>query len=1096
MIFDLARDFRDALATIPRDHPKRRTLELFEEAIRRDIRFIDCHPTTLFQCMWNLCWWYDCPEAENHYNVPEKNPDTEQRHWNHSGQKLHALMELWHRRKEDLTPKFYWLRTLRPQKLHLGSSLRGILCGHESLSRVLSVAYSADGRLLASGSTDMTIRIWDAVTCAELNVLRSREEEEFESISFSPDGRRIVSRSTFGTVNVWDVAGGIPLFTKQHIFASSNVTFSPDGGRVVFGTDEGTVHILGAESGSEMRVLHHHNGEVKRVAFSPYGNSVASMGGSEIKLWDSRNGERSLILGRSCSDFGDIAKDISLEFTSDALRIVFVLGDGTVRFWDLGADTDIELFRFPKTDLPLALALGSHRGASTSGSMKALRLWDSDTGTELGLLCGHTDYVETAAFSPDGKQIASGSSNGVVILWDTQVLYTMDELNEHRSDIKSIAFSSEGDCVASGSRDNTMCLWNAQTGTLTRVVKAHESPVANVAFSPNGQRVVSCSRDGALVTDIASGETLTKLPSSSAEKLEFSPDGFRIITANNSAWQAWDSETGINLRTVRSEHGCGPFVYSPDALRILTASEDKTVLLYDLRTEREVLALRGHESQVNQVSFSPEGDRIVSCGDKTVRIWDIRTGMQTGVLRGHEDFVTSVAFSPNGQCVASASYDNTVRLWDVDSKNELRVFRGPNKYTDVAFSPDGKCIAVGLFDGSIQVWDVRSGARIYTLQANEWLVTHVAFSPDGNYIVSGDYNYVHLWDVQNKIELRTVCGNQGSSPAAFSPDGRRIASGAADNNIILWDRDTGVLLQTLRGHQYAIKYVAFSPDGKFIASSSYGGTIKIWDANSDRALNTLETGDPSPPNSVAFSPNSRIIAYDSPTHNIHVSDGYLLDDLAVLCGHTKWVHSIALSPDTRRIGSASRDGTVRIWDLDSGRELVVLRGHDSDVTSTAFSHSGNHVVSGSMDETARVWNLDTGMELMVLRGHRSHVLDVAFMIDDQRVISASHRRTGTGRWFDIHFWDAKSGECIRRIENVRDTTSVSHAAAGYRWLTFTQGYTTAVLCAESLLDCAWFPASLQHVTVSSARWTWAGSSAEHLLLFRLEGPKGHDGGEK
>ena len=203
MIFELVRDFSAALAVMPEDHPKRRILASLERAIRRDTQFINRHPTTLFQCMWNTCWWYDSPAARTHYKLFLSSRAT--RRQRKRGSRLHEILEMWRQAKERATPGFRWVRCHRPPGLYLGDRQLSVLRGHDC--PVISVGYSPNGKWLASGAGDGTVRVWDASSGAELGVLAGHEGA-VNSVASSPDGGRIVSGSSDTTARVWDAEGG------------------------------------------------------------------------------------------------------------------------------------------------------------------------------------------------------------------------------------------------------------------------------------------------------------------------------------------------------------------------------------------------------------------------------------------------------------------------------------------------------------------------------------------------------------------------------------------------------------------------------------------------------------------------------------------------------------------------------------------------------------------------------------------------------------------------------------------------------------------------------------------------------------------------
>ncbi len=330
------------------------------------------------------------------------------------------------------------------------------------------------------------------------------------------------------------------------------------------------------------------------------------------------------------------------------------------------------------------------------------------------------------------------------------------------------------------------------------------------------------------------------------------------------------------------------------------------------------------------------------------------------VLRGHTGNVWGVIFSPDGATLASRSYDDTIRLWDVATGTLNHTLTAQEEVWNVAFSPDGQTLASGSIDDTVRLWDVATGTLKHTLTAHTNDVNGIAFSPDGLTLASGsDDGTIRLWDVatgKRKAKI-TLIGSE-IYDVVFSPDGTTLASRSDDSTVRLWDVATGALKHPLTAHTDNVHTIAFNPDGKTLASGSRDNTIRLWDVATGTVNHTL-TAHTDNVNDIVFSTDGQTLASRSADRTIRLWDVATGTLNHTLRGHTEYVHSIAFSPNGQTLASGSWDNTIRLWDVATGKHLGTLTEHRNDVNAVAFSPDGKTLASGSRDNTIRLWRFTT-----------------------------------------------------------------------------------------------------------------------------------------
>jgi WD40 repeat protein len=616
----------------------------------------------------------------------------------------------------------------------------------EPLGYILALAFSPDGKWLAASCTGNQIYLWHTANQQVWRVL-SGDRVVGHGLAFSPDGDLLANGDLTGMIRLWHLSE-----TNEHL--------------------------------EPAQVLQAHDGEVKKIAFSPYPTSSYLMASASY--------------------------------------------DQTVQVWEIdrasaiAADPALHIQRrhsLPHPQRVAALAFSPDgRILVTGGADHLVRLWDIASGQLRHVWSGHTGEVRSLAFSPDGRWLASASFDQTVRVWEVATGQVQHVLDNHDWIVGTVAFSPDSKTIATGSHDQMVRLWDAQTGQLIHTLTGHTYVVWSVTFHPDGQLLASGSADQTVrLWDAQTGQPLYTLHGHprALRAIALSMDQTLASAGHDQLVHLWQLDGVVSERSHRTLHGHTGRLYAlaftSDSRLLASAGADRTLRLWDGQSGQLQATLHGHTDAIYTLAFSPDNQRVASGGrDHLIRLHDVASGQLQATLRGHTGEINSLAFHPQGSLLASISEDQTLRLWDLtqgDAPAQAFICIDLVEYgaldgTAVAFSPDGQYVACGSTH-LLFVWKWTGAGKLdlhHRLKAHKSWITAVAFHPDGAILASSGYDItICLWDVHSGQLLHQLKRQDGIAPTAivFSADGAHLFSAGDDGSITCWEVATGKCLQIL-----------------------------------------------------------------------------------------------------------------------------------------------------------------------------------------------------------------------------------------------------------------------------------------------------------
>jgi WD40 repeat protein/tRNA A-37 threonylcarbamoyl transferase component Bud32 len=570
-----------------------------------------------------------------------------------------------------------------------------------------------------------------------------------------------------------------------------------------------------------------------------------------------------------------------------------------------------------------------------------------------------------AAFSPDGSLAVTGADDEKIRFWNAKDGSAIAEPVNCSAQVRSLVFSPDGQTLAISCRDGKARFWDVGRGRFVPGRFDSIQRVYSIAYSHDGKILATGGEDGQLVFWDAEGGrqlSLVRVHTGAIIKVALAPDDKTITTITlDGNLDLWNVKDGVRHAHVSGQRTLAAAL-SPDGRWLATGRADGQAMIWDAASlkPRHSLAVKG---QINAVAFSPDSQTLLTgSSDRTARLWDVQSGESIGPAAHHSSFINAAVFSPDAKSILTVGGDGVCQLHGI-RKARSQFLEVPQRAEvgPVAINPDGRTALAGTkpFNqpgGEVRLWDIFTGKALATF-AHKSMVLAAKFSPDGKTVATGSADQTaNLLDVATgKLLCPSLQHGGWVHAVAFSPDGKQLLTACDDSFARLWEVPTGRYLDRRFKHDEGIAAVAFSPDGGLALSASSDKTARLWEISSGRQLHILR--------------------------------------------HRGFVRVAIFSPDGRAALTGSNDRTARIWDVASGQPRGEPLAHQDEVVCAAFSRDSETVVTGSRDQTAQLWSASTTRPLGAPLAHHGQVNDVAFTPDGVAVVTACD--DGTCRVWDI-----------------------------------------------------------------------------------------------
>jgi WD40 repeat protein len=823
------------------------------------------------------------------------------------------------------------------------------LAGHTGPVQI--VAVSNDGKWIATGSDDKSLRIWNVEDGAVAQTIAPEGGAELAAIAFQADGVQLASGDAAGTIQLSTVTDGASTGRVQaHTGAVAALSYRPDatqlvssgadglvkwwnlpltadrtvaeipaeitaavsdGKTIVAGSTDGAIRQMDAAAGTQLRAFPGHTGTVVSLAMHPQGSHLASgQNDGAIRVFKASDG---VILATLRGHTGPVT---SLAYHPTEPQLISGGADGTLRVWSIpdaatvtaGVATTVAAATFSADKTLLAIA-GVIAGKPT------IQVRNATTGAVTVTLVGHTAAITSLAFSPDKTRLVSGSADMTARIWTVADAAAEPVLLEgHTAALSSVAFAANGAQVFSGAADNTIKQWNVADGAEVRTIAGHTQAVTSLSVA--GAVLASASADASL--------------------------------------RLWNTADGAAIRTVSHGAAVSLVRLSADGKLLASVGADKIVKLWNAADGAAIASLQGHAANVTSLGFSSDSQRLLSCGGADLMVWDAQGNLLEGIAVPSATALLT-EFAPLDAGYLGVDTNNGLRRGTYALVRLLPAHEGAIQKLVMAI--DGASVFSGGVDKIIRRTRISDAAPLATLTTAAEAIQDMAISTDGKQLVAGSGSLVYRW------ELATAIGNAAVEPAAsivhpkpvlrvaINMDGTRVVSADDAGVIRFWDAATGLELQQLAGHSGPLADLYLNPDSTFILSAGRDKTLRQWTPAVSAVIKLADK----PTTDMAWTPDGTLLVLAGPDNIVRVWDQATATVKHELTAGEMPLVSLAIRKDGARLVAGGIDGNLYSWPLAAGVPgAMTMLATAAAITRVDFDTEGTRLLVAGADGQARI----------------------------------------------------------------------------------------------------------------------------------------------